>query len=100
MLRSVVELSYNASTLMTKVIACYSYCSGLLEVVIAYYSYRSSLKGSVVAPYSYRFKVTTALSLLIALLLTGFTLIYTPGFLPLVYESDWAAAIHACERGI
>jgi hypothetical protein len=46
-LRNVFTLSLNASTLRRKVIASYSYRSGLIEIVIASYSYRSDLIGIV-----------------------------------------------------
>jgi hypothetical protein len=48
-LRYVFALSHNASTLKRKVIASYSYCSGLIEIGIAPYSYRSGLIGIVLA---------------------------------------------------
>jgi hypothetical protein len=75
MLCYILELSHNASNLWRKVIASFSYRSGLIETLIASYSHRfyshsSSLIGIVFASYSYRSKVTKLL-----LLLTT-----TPGF--------------------
>jgi hypothetical protein len=60
-------LSHNASTLRSKVIASYSYRSGLIEIVIAFYSYCSGLIGIVIADNSYRSEVINVLSLLIGL---------------------------------
>jgi hypothetical protein len=48
----VFALSHNASTLRRKVIAFYSYRSGLIEIVIASYSYPSGLIRIVIAAYS------------------------------------------------
>ncbi len=45
----VLELSHNASTLKRKVIASFSYRSGLIKIVIASYSYRSSLIGIIIS---------------------------------------------------
>jgi hypothetical protein len=63
MLCYVFSLWHNASTLRRKVIASYSYRSGLIEIVIASYNYRSGLIRTVIAAYSYRSKVIKALSL-------------------------------------
>jgi hypothetical protein len=65
-----------------KVIASYSYHSGLIEIVVASYNYRSNLKGIVNGSNSFCSKVTKSLLLLIIMLLTGYALITTPGFSP------------------
>jgi hypothetical protein len=64
MLRYVLVLSHNVSTLWGKVIASFSYRSGLIGIIIVSCSYRSSLIGLVNASYSYRSKVTKSLLLL------------------------------------
>ncbi len=50
-LRYVIALSHNAITLRKKVIASYSYRSGLIEIVIASYTYHSGLIGIIIAAY-------------------------------------------------
>ncbi len=57
----VLELSHNASTLCRKVIASFSYRSGLIEIVISSYSYCSNLIAIIIASYTYRSKVTKSL---------------------------------------
>jgi hypothetical protein len=64
MLRYVLELSHNASTLWRKVIASFSYHSGFIEIVVPSYSYRPSLIGIVIASSTYRSNVTKSLLLL------------------------------------
>jgi hypothetical protein len=54
-------LSHNASTLRRKVIASFSYRSGLIESLTASYCYHSDLIGIVIADNSYRSNVFKAL---------------------------------------
>jgi hypothetical protein len=79
--------------------ASYSYHSGLIEIVIASYIYRSSLIGYVIASYSYSVKVTQSLSLLIIMLLRGFTLTTTPGYFLSVVNPTGRASLRTGNMG-
>jgi hypothetical protein len=56
-IRNLFALSHSVSTLKRKVIASYSYRSGLEEIAIASYSYFSGLIEIVIANYIYRSEV-------------------------------------------